>query len=127
MAIEAVVMVELARVEISDGYEVELTVRDAMSGQTSTVVLSWADTLHLVEELQEARADAESAYWEDRGAGATMEPHGFDVDLQAVRAICRDCSEGKHGACIGSAYAEHDGEIVEVACACTADGHRRRS
>lgn len=37
--------------------------------------------------------------------------------------ICRDCAEGKHGACIGSAFVETDDEIEEVDCVCELDGH----
>jgi hypothetical protein len=41
--------------------------------------------------------------------------------------VCRDCAEGKHGACIGSAYVENGPDVDEVECGCTADGHRGRS
>lgn len=171
MAIEQQQTVTLASTEVSDAYQVELTVRDSLSGALATVSLTWSQTQDLVDELLARNGEAVSAYWEDRGRPAVE--HGFDVDVtvwdgtgsvealarpshvhdtqgnclknrdgalcsepvlgfavinaEMPGAICRDCSEGKHGACIGSAYAERDGEIVEVACACTADGHRGRS
>lgn len=38
--------------------------------------------------------------------------------------ICRDCEEGKHGACIGSTFIEANGaDIYEVACDCEDDYH----
>lgn len=124
MPIEEEIVVELVRVEVGNDYRVELTVHDLQFHIESTACLTWSQVEHLVDELRNAAASAERMVHEDH---PNLAEHGFDVDLQAVRAICRDCSEGKHGACIGSAYAERDGEIVEVACACTADGHRRRS
>lgn len=136
MPIEQHQTITLASAEVSDAYQVELTVRDALSGAVATVSLSWSQTQDLVDELLKTRSDAESAYWEDR-ARPTFE-HGFDADSGAVMswagtsivaapAICRDCSEGKHGACIGSAHVERGDEIDEVDCKCTADGHRGRS
>jgi hypothetical protein len=42
--------------------------------------------------------------------------------------ICRDCEEGKHGACMGTTFIEVDHEpdhasIYEAECDCEADGH----
>lgn len=46
-------------------------------------------------------------------------PHAFDV-----LPICRDCSEGKHGACIGSAFVESETEVEEVECGCAKVAHK---
>ena len=41
-----------------------------------------------------------------------------------MRAICRDCEEGKHGACIGEAFVELPGdELVRVDCWCAGAQH----
>lgn len=122
MSIEAEVTVELARVEVSDAYQVELTVRDTMTGDEATVSLSWSQTHDLMDELQAAVGEATSAFWEDR-----EKPMGGSFGFDLTPAICRDCGEGKHGACTGSALTERGKDIVEVACLCTADGHRGRS
>lgn len=171
MSIEAERTITLASAEVSDEYQVALTVRDDLTGQTATVSLSWSQTQDLVDELLARNGEAVSAFWEDRGRPAFE--HGFDVDVtiwdgtgsvealarpshvhdtqgnclknrdgalcsapvlgfavidaEMPGAICRDCSEGKHAACIGSAYVERGAELEEVDCGCTADGHRGRS
>ena len=122
MAIEEEIVVELVRVEVGNDYRVELTVHDLQFGIEATACLTWSQVEQLVDDLRNAAASAERMVHEDH---PNLVEHGFDVDLP--RAVCRDCSEGKHGACIGSAYVERDGEIDEVACTCTADGHRGRS
>lgn len=122
MAIEEEITVELVRVEVGNDYRVELTVHDLQFGIESTACLTWSQVEQLVDELRNAAASAERMVHEDP---PNLVEHGFDVDLP--RAVCRDCGEGKHGACIGSAYVERDGDIDEVACTCTADGHRGRS
>jgi hypothetical protein len=33
--------------------------------------------------------------------------------------ICRDCAEGKHGACNGEALVDQAGEVVSVSCGCS--------
>lgn len=41
-----------------------------------------------------------------------------------MRAKCRDCEEGKHGACIGEALIEFDnGDLSEVECWCAGAQH----
>lgn len=41
-----------------------------------------------------------------------------------MRAVCRDCEEGKHGACIGEALIELDnGNLSEVECWCAGVQH----
>lgn len=41
-----------------------------------------------------------------------------------MRAMCRDCEEGKHGACNGEALIEfEDGEVSEVECWCAGVAH----
>lgn len=36
---------------------------------------------------------------------------------------CRDCGEGKHGACTGTALVEDGNDILEVDCLCAAANH----
>ncbi len=116
------VEIVLAAVEVTDDYTVALTVTDPLTHTDATIALTPVQTQALVDELLAAASGAVSAYWEDRGATPTAS-FAFDVDL----VICRDCTEGKHGACIGSAHVERGDEIDEVACQCTAEGHRGRS
>lgn len=123
MAIERQQTITAVDTEVSDAYQVEMTVRDDLTGQSATVSLSWSETQDLVDELLARNGEAVSAFWEDQGR--TLAVHGFDLNLR--EAICRDCFEGKHGACIGSAHVERGEEIDEVDCGCTADGHRGRS
>ncbi|MEQ6899257.1 hypothetical protein [Microbacterium sp. KR10-403] len=41
-----------------------------------------------------------------------------------MRAKCRDCEEGKHGACIGEALIEFEnGDLSEVECWCASVQH----
>lgn len=122
MAIEQQQTITLATVEVSDAYQVELTVRDSLSGELATVSLSWSQTQDLVDELLTAQGDAVTAFSED-DAQRPVVVHGFDRDP----VICRDCAEGKHGACIGSAHVERGDDIDEVDCQCAAPGHRGRS
>lgn len=116
------VEIVLAAVEVADDYTVALTVTDPLTHDTATISLTREQTQDLVDELLAASSEALSAFWEDEGARQTAD-HPFDVDA----VICRDCLEGKHGACIGSAHVERGNEIDEVACQCTAEGHRGRS
>lgn len=122
MAIKTEFTVEIARVEVSDSYQVELTVRDSLGGNLSTVSLTWSQTQGLVDELLAAQAGAVAAFSEDQAHRPAV-IHGFDRDP----VICRDCAEGKHGACIGSAHVERGGEIDEFDCQCIELGHRGRS
>jgi hypothetical protein len=41
--------------------------------------------------------------------------------------ICVTCSEGKCGACIGSAFVEADNEIEEVECQCRGEHEHEES
>ena len=82
MPIEQQQTITLASAEVSDAYQVEVTVRDSLSGAVATVSLSWSQTQDLVDELLKTRSDAESAYWEDRAR--PMFEHGFDADSGAV-------------------------------------------
>lgn len=36
---------------------------------------------------------------------------------------CKDCSEGKHGACIRTALVEQADDVVQVECACWKQAH----
>lgn len=82
MSIEAEMTITLASAEVSDEYQVALTVRDDLTGRTATVSLSWSQTQDLVDELLARNGEAVSAFWEDRGRPAFE--HGFDVASSSV-------------------------------------------
>lgn len=124
MPIEEEITIEVVRVEVGDDYRVELTVEDLLVRLRATVSLTWTQVEKLIYEMRNAVASAERMVREDH---PNLVEHGFDVDLLPSSAICRDCAEGKHGACIGSAFVERGDELDEVDCGCTADGHRGRS
>ncbi|MEV8023687.1 hypothetical protein [Microbacterium sp. NPDC080220] len=121
MSVTIDMTVIVADVEVTDDYQVELRTPIARKRRT---ILDLAAAERLGLDLLAAAEDARRMLAEDRAAAdADQAVHGFDVDP----VICRDCREGKHGACIGSAHVERGDEIDEVACQCPADGHRGRS
>lgn len=82
MAIERQQTVTAVDTAVSDSYQVEMTVRDDLTGQSATVSLSWSETQDLVDELLARNGEAVSAFWEDRGRPAFE--HGFDVASSSV-------------------------------------------
>jgi hypothetical protein len=125
MSIEQQVTVEVLSVDVADDYSIEIMARDVLTGDEATVNLSWDEAHAHVDEVLATIAQAQRAFEEDRVAAVTHRPsvNGFDRDVP----VCQDCSQGKHGACIGSAFVENGPDLDEVACRCTADGHRGRS
>jgi hypothetical protein len=120
MAIEADVTVRLAEVEVTDDYMVALHQRRRHTAYTPD------EAEALAKELVDAALQARLVLAEDEAARVTV-AHGFDRDPADGLAICRDCKEGKHGACNGSALVRtEDDDVDEVDCECTADGHRGR-
>ncbi len=75
----------------------------------------------LAAELNAAAAEARVKFALDFPALAPVIAHTFDVI-----PICRDCSEGKHGACIGSTFVEVADDIApdEVECGCSKVDHK---
>lgn len=83
MSIESEITVELARVEVSDDYRIEVTVTDPDTHTTATVALLWGQAEQLADEIGDALAEADGKLHEDRAAIAT---HLFDVDGPGVSA-----------------------------------------
>lgn len=111
MSIEAQIMITLAEVEVTDDYRIEV------KQHAPAVTYTWSEAEQLANELITAVEDARAALREDFPVPNLA--HKFDV-----LPICKDCSEGKHGACIGSAYVENEFEVDEVECGCSAVDHQ---
>jgi hypothetical protein len=39
--------------------------------------------------------------------------------------VCRDCCEGKCGACVGTALVDDGNDVIEVDCICGSQNHER--
>ena len=119
MAIEVEIPVTLAVVDWTDEYMVKLRQR------RRKVAYMPAEARQLADELRAAADEAESAMrsevTEHQAEEWKAAAHAFDL-----APSCRDCTEGKHGACIGSAFVERGVEIDEVECRCSAAGHPAR-
>lgn len=116
MSIEVEITVTVASVEVTDDYGVELAVwPDGVKRRA--VSLSSAQALALARELSQAAADVEEALRADLAERDTR-AHGFDV-----APICRECGEGKHGACDGQAMVEVGRDVTVVPCGCAGVGH----
>lgn len=125
--------VDVWRVEVGDDYSIEVTVFDVLTGTRATVSLSLDEAVDAKRDLANVVLEARAKIRADRVPGVS---HGFDVDLiqgmsrEVIRAevACVDCSEGKHRACIGSAYRESLdesalGDVEEVECSCARVNH----
>lgn len=106
----------LAEVDITDDYGVE--VRQLRK----RVSYSADEARALAHSILKSARDADAAFREDRLAAAStpLQPLRFDL-----APMCRDCSEGKHGACIGSTFVETAADVApdEVECGCSKAGH----
>jgi len=112
VSVQTGLTVTLAEAEMTDDYRVSLALR------RKRTVFTWTQAEQLAAEILDAVADARAALATDYplvSAQHGVEPlhHGFDV-----APLCRDCKEGKHTACIGSAFVERGEEIDEVECGC---------
>lgn len=116
----------LAIVDVSDGYGVELRQRRKRQEYTPDEAEALGrDLIEAAASARTAQRDDEAA-WEaagDRFAGATRPAHGFDV-----APVCRECSEGKHGACTGitlvdTATFDNPGSVDELPCGCSRVDH----
>lgn len=56
-------------------------------------------------------------------ASAAIEPGSFVVTEDRSRSHCRECQEGKHGACNGTALVDDGFDVVEVDCICASQSH----
>lgn len=108
MAIEIQTTVVLAEVEVTDDYQVELRQHRRFASYTPD------EAVRLGAELTAAGMDARAKLRSD----LVTQAHSFDL-----APSCRDCREGKHGACIGSAFVERGSEIDEVECQCSKADH----
>ncbi|WP_137843835.1 hypothetical protein [Microbacterium sp. 2FI] len=113
MSIEASITVTLASVEVDDEYRIALTTH------TPRTTYTWDEATQLANELISAIEDARRMLGEDFPIENFARLAGFDA-----APVCRDCSEGKHGACIGSAFIERGPDIDEVECGCSRVGHQ---
>lgn len=108
MSIEIQTTVVLAEVEMTNEYQVEL--RQHRRAATYTP----AEAVRLGAELTAAGRSAEARLASDLATYA----HAFDL-----APVCPDCRDGKHNACIGSAWIERGIGIDEVECGCSKAGH----
>lgn len=84
MSIQAEVTVTLATVEVTDQYQVGITVTDPVTMQQATIGLTLEQADQLADEIQSAASEAMSAFWEDRGNRVISMRHGFDTDGPAA-------------------------------------------
>lgn len=128
MPITREVQETVATVEISDDYGVELRQLANLTAYTP------AEAIALAEELVRVAGDALAARATDEAAwglgtmtrdeamvapGFGRPSHGFDV-----APVCRECSEGKHGACNGQALVDTEhGDVSIQTCGCFTAAH----
>lgn len=109
------VYVDVAAVSVSDAYGVELRQEKRL------VEYSPSEAIDLANALVRAADAAKAAAAEDEARWADAPSHGFDV-----APVCRECDEGKHGACNGYALVEigSEGHVESVACGCAGAAHK---
>ena len=98
---------------VSDIYGVELSQRTPTVEYTADEAQELGEALIRYAERAKALIAEDEARW-------GMAPM-FDV-----LPVCRDCEEGKHLACIGSAFIENEDDLApdEVECGCSKAGHQ---
>lgn len=108
MSIEASIVVTIAEVEVTDDYRVQVRMHKRRTDFSPDEAVQFADEImRAVLEVQEAdEQDFPRA-------------HGFDV-----APSCRECREGKHGACNGDALVESADAVEVVKCGCAEADHR---
>lgn len=113
----------LAIVDVSDGYGVELRQRRKRQEYSSGEALALAEELRTAAlEARRAQRDDEAAWAQKVLEAVTDAPsssHGFDV-----APICRECKEGKHSACDGTAFVEDGDRVEHVVCGCHRVDHQ---
>ncbi|MBD8218234.1 hypothetical protein IFU40_06250 [Microbacterium sp. CFBP 13617] len=81
MSIETDITVTLAKVEVGDDYDVELTTTDPLTGDQATISLTPAQAGELADELRLTAATANEARAVDDVARVdATATHGFDID-----------------------------------------------
>jgi hypothetical protein len=105
----------VAEVGLSDAYGVELRVLRKLTELDPAEAIDLANALVRHAERAKAAAAEDEARWADPLV------HGFDV-----APVCRECDEGKHGACDGSALVEvgAEGDVQSVPCGCAGADHK---
>lgn len=119
----------LALVDVSDDYGVELRQRRKVVDYSPEEAVALGRELIRVAEEAAAAQRADEEAWgvsatEDVIPGAVRPAHGFDA-----APVCRECSEGKCGACNGLALFERKSplggdEVGEERCGCEKAGHQ---
>jgi hypothetical protein len=115
VSIEVQETVTIADVEVGDDYEVRLSTARKLTK------LEPKEARQLAAELVAAADEAVMKFEADFPAlVSSVAAHRFDV-----LPSCRDCLEGKHGACIGSTFVEVADDVApdEVECVCSKVGH----
>ncbi|MBD8477594.1 hypothetical protein [Microbacterium sp. CFBP 8794] len=81
MSIEADITVVVAKVEVGNDYDVELTTTDPLTGDQATISLTPAQAGELADELRMTAAAANEARAVDDVARADVTAsHAFDID-----------------------------------------------
>lgn len=110
MNITAEVTVTLATVELNNDYQVEVKQRRRRQAYTPQEAMAFAAQITATAMDAQAKLTADLAH--------ETVAHEFDL-----APICPDCRDGKHGACIGSAFIENGPEVDETDCGCEKAGH----
>jgi hypothetical protein len=113
MSIEVEITVTIATVDVDDDCQVQLDTR------RKRTVLTPDEAVQLANELMDAASKASE--W------AEPVDRPVRVEVFDLAPLCRDCGEGKHGACIGSAFVESGPDVDEVACRCAEANHPERA
>jgi hypothetical protein len=117
MAIEAEIPVTLAKVDWTDDYMVKLRQRRRKVAYMPAEARQLADELRAAADAAESAMRSEIAEHQAQEAWRTV-AHAFDL-----APICRECTEGKHGACDGRALVEVGGSVKDLRCGCADADH----
>ncbi|WP_323985918.1 hypothetical protein [Microbacterium plantarum] len=117
MSITIQVELPVVDVEVTNDYTVAVTVTDPLTHTTATVSLDQEQTAEFIGMLQVSKAEALSAYWEDRRARPVTRIHGFDTD----GPVHPECRQGKCGNCDGQTMDGRD-QMVPCTHGCHAGG-----
>lgn len=115
MSIEAELTVTVAAVEVGDDYRVALTTYRTRTDYSPD------EALQLADELVRAAVDARRMFAVDYPV--VEEQHGQrPAHIFDLAPVCRECAEGKHGACTGIALVDGD-DVEEHPCGCSRVDH----
>ncbi len=127
MPIERDVKETVAEVEVSDLYGVTLRQLRPVEDYSPAEARALATELLSAARAAEAAQREDEAAWAaagERFSGAVRPAHGFDA-----APVCRECAEGKHGACTGIALVDtatfdNPGSVDELPCGCSRVDHQ---